>query len=62
LGREEEVEHARWEEDLEVAGLEETSDGGHDSVEEGDKEEEDGHDEEKEGHEEGAGLDGKGVG
>jgi hypothetical protein len=27
-GREEEVEHVGWEEDLEVAGLEETSDGG----------------------------------
>jgi hypothetical protein len=40
------------EEDLEVVGLEETSDGGQDSEEE---------DEEVEGHEEGTGLDDKGV-
>jgi hypothetical protein len=52
LGREDEVEHAGWKEDLEVAGLEETSDGGHDSEEE----------DEEEGHEEGAGLDNEGVG
>jgi hypothetical protein len=40
LGWEEEVEHVRWEEDLEVAGLEETSDGEQDSVKEDDDEEE----------------------
>jgi hypothetical protein len=51
------VEHAGWE-DLEVAGLEETSVGGQDSEKE-DKEEED---EEEEGHEEGARLDNEGVG
>jgi hypothetical protein len=61
LGWEEEVEHAGREEDLEVVWLEETSDGGQDSVEEDDKEEE-GHDEEEEGHEEGTGLDDDGVG
>jgi hypothetical protein len=54
----EEVEHAGREEDLEVAGLEETSDDEQDSVEE---EEENEHDEE-EGHKEGAGLDDEGVG
>jgi hypothetical protein len=52
LGRDDEVEHAGWKEDLEVAGLEETSDGGHDSEEE----------DEEEGHEGGAGLDNEGVG
>jgi hypothetical protein len=57
LGREEEVEHAGWE-DLEVVGLEETSDGGQDSEKEDDEEEDD----EEEGHKEGARLDNEGVG
>jgi hypothetical protein len=39
LGREEEVEHVGWQEDLEVVGLEETSNRGQDSEEEDDKEE-----------------------
>jgi hypothetical protein len=60
LGLEEEVEHAGREEDLEVVGLEETSEGGQDSEEE-DEEEVEGH-EEEEGHEEGAGLEDEGVG
>jgi hypothetical protein len=38
LGEEEEVEHAGWEEDLEVARLEESFDGGHYSEEEEDEE------------------------
>jgi hypothetical protein len=53
LGWEEEVEATRLEEDADVVGLEETSDGGHYSVEE---EEEDGYDEE------GAALDDEVVG
>jgi hypothetical protein len=50
----EEVEATGLEEDANVVGLEETSDGGHDSVEE--EEEEDGYDEE------GAALDDEVVG
>jgi hypothetical protein len=51
LGREEVVEAVGLEEDLEVAGLEKTSNGGGQDSEE-----------EEEGHEDGAGLDDEGVG
>jgi hypothetical protein len=57
LGREEVVEAVGLEEDLEVTGLEKTSNGGGQDSEE----EEEGH-EEGEGHEDGAGLDDEGVG
>jgi hypothetical protein len=57
LVREEEVEAAGLEEDLEDVGLEETSNGGgHDSEDEEDE------DEDEEGHEDSAGLDDEGVG
>jgi hypothetical protein len=52
-GREEKVEHAGWEDDLEVVGREESSDGGQEDSEE--------EDDDEEGHEEGAGLDNEGV-
>jgi hypothetical protein len=57
LGREEEVEAAGSEEDLDTPRLEDTSDsGGRDC------EEEEGHEEGEEGHDDGAGLYDEGVG
>jgi hypothetical protein len=56
LGREEEVEVVGLEEDLDVARLEDTSEGG------GQDSEEEGHEEGEEGHEDGARLYDEGVG